>query len=75
MTKYIPKADPKTSAERYWYAQGFSQGIQARTKEIAANKARADTKWAEVQTIRARLHGIRAIAQALERLTDGAGID
>ena len=75
MAKYKPGADPKGAVELYWYNRGYEEGLRSRTHEVEANQARADAKWAEIKTTQNRLHGIRALAIAMERITDAMGVD
>jgi hypothetical protein len=72
MAKYIPKPEPKTSAEKYWYAKGLSEGLQGRTREITANQTRADAKWAEIKTMEARLTGTMQLCRVLHDLIQAA---
>lgn len=72
MAKYIPGVDPKTRAEKYWYAKGFSQGLQGRIREIETNKANADATWAQVNMDKSRLKGIAQLTRSLHDLIETA---
>lgn len=72
MAKYIPGVDPKTRAEKYWYARGYSQGLQGRTREIETNKANADAAWALVKMDQSRLKGIAQLTRSLHDLIETA---
>ena len=75
MAKYSPSTKPKTQAEKYWYNRGYELGLLDRTTEIQNNQARADKAWETIKLERARLEGVRSLAQALHNIADTAGLD